>query len=279
MNKKEFDSFFKPYAKNVENASKLAFWKLSDALIFKIIKQNIPTNINASATIMDVGGGTGRWITKLSAEYKCKFIIYDLSEDMIKQAKQNIKEVKIEDRVLMIHGDICNMKKVSNASVDYIISIYNPISFIYENERAIKELYRILNPGGKVIIMGHGYYNAIASKINNYVVSADELIHLAETYHVKWNPYVPNLVTYSKESMETLLQQTGFTVVNTYGIPIFVQPGPEDFDPENKKKSRISKALEDPTFFDAVFKLEMKHNSNSLLSNRGMNVLTCAVKM
>jgi len=57
-----------------------------------------------------------------------------------------------------------------------------------------------------------------------------------------------------------------------------VQPGPEDFDPKNIKKSRISKALEDSQFFREIFKLEMKYNSKPSLINKGMNLLVVAQK-
>lgn len=60
MDKKEFDIFFKPYSKNVDNANRYGFWKLSDALIAQIIKENISIEINEDTVILDAGVGTGR---------------------------------------------------------------------------------------------------------------------------------------------------------------------------------------------------------------------------
>jgi ubiquinone/menaquinone biosynthesis C-methylase UbiE len=279
MDKKAFKDFFEPYSKNVDSADSLHFWKLSDALVLEIIKQNIPTDLGNDKTIMDAGGGTGRWVAKLCKEYKSNFIIYDLSEDMLAQAEKNVKEKGIENRVKLIHGDLCNMQQMETGSVDYIVSIYSPISFVYENEKAAGELFRVLKPGGRIIIMGHGYYNALASKINNYVAPAKELSRLNDNELVAWAPYVPELVTYSKESMERLLENVGFSIVSTYGVPVFVQPGPEDFDPENKERSRISIALSNQDFFDKVFEIEMQHNSKSHVANRGMNIFTVAEKL
>jgi len=64
----------------------------------------------------------------------------------------------------------------------------------------------------------------------------------------------------------------------TYGVPVLVQPGPEDFDPENIKKSRISNALEKEIFFKKVFELEMKYNNHPTVVNRGMNMFAVAIK-
>lgn len=278
MRKKEFKIFFEFYSKNVDNTDRNYFWKLSDAIILEIIKNNIPLNANSNSVIMDAGGGTGRWIYKLSKIYKSKFILYDLSENMLKQAKKNIKNANINERVKIMKGDLTRVSEIKSNSVDYIISIYNPISFIYKKENAISEMHRLLKRHGKIIIMGQGYYNALASKINNFIASPKEIKKMEKEYIVKWDPYVPKLNTFSKESIEKELKEAGFKIKKTYGVPIFIQPGSEEFDPKNIKKSRIANALENPTFFKAVFDLEMKYNNKTETVDRGMNILCVAEK-
>ncbi len=78
--------------------------------------------------------------------------------------------------------------------------------------------------------------------------------------------------------MESLFVGVGFKSLGTYGVPVFVQPGPEDFDPSNTQHSRVSQALEDQAFFDKVFALEMEHNLCSEVANRGMNIFTVVQK-
>lgn len=278
MNKKDFDNFFKDYSKNVDSANKHGFWRLSDALITQIIKDNIPNNIDQNSVILDAGGGTGRWACDLSKIYKSTFIVYDLSRDMLKKAKENIRTAGIESRTKIIEGDLKNMEKVKSSSVDYIISIYSPISFIYDKEKAFSEMFRVLKKRGKIIIMGHGFYNAIASKINNYCAEAKELEALNNDKIIKWGEYVPRLNVFSKEILENDLKQAGFSLVKTYGVPVFVQPGSEDFDPDNIKKSKISVALEKEDFFKKVFELEMKYNNQPTIANRGMNIFAVGIK-
>jgi len=278
MDKKEFDNFFKSYSQNVDNADRHGFWKLSDALIMQIIKNNIPVDINERDIILDAGGGTGRWVCDLSKIYKSKFIIYDLSVDMLKEARRNIKNANIESRVRLIEGDLKNIKKVESESINYIVSIYSPISFIYQKEKAFSEMFRILKKGGKIIIMGHGFLNAIASRINNSCISAKELATLDGEHMVKWNEHVPMLNVFSAETLGDGLKEAGFLLDKIYGVPVFVQPGQEDFDSENIKKSRISAALEEKSFFNEVFRIEMKYNSDPTVVNRGMNMLAVASK-
>lgn len=275
----EFKSFFRPYSKNVGSAEKLYFWKLSDSIIEAVIKRHIPKNASKKSTILDAGGGTGRWIIKLSNIYKSRFILYDLSEDMLTVAEQNMERAGLKNRVKIILGDITNMLSVKSDSVDYIISIYNPISFVSREGKAISEMFRVLKKNGILFIMGQGYYNAIYSKINNYFAPPKELGELKNKEAVRWNAHVPLLKVFSKESLEGLLKDAGFHDIISYGIPVFVQPGPEDFDPKNKQKSRISEKLEKyPEFFKKVFETEMEFNSRPEVINRGMNIISVAKK-
>lgn len=280
MDQKTFDDFFQPYAKNVDKADDVsAFWRLSDTLIMEIIKESIGKHCTEQSVVCDAGGGTGRWVVKMSREIPGKFIVYDRSVDMLAKAKENIEKAGLPDRIALVQGDLTDMKSIESGSIDHIVSIYSPISFIYENGKAASEMYRVLKRGGKILLMGHSYYNALASKVNNYRADSEELARLSEEYRVKWASYVPELVTFSKESMESLLKTAGFRIEKTYGVPVFVQPGPEDFDPENEKVSAVSTYLENPDVFKQIFDLEMEHNSRDTVANRGMNIFTLATKI
>ncbi len=279
MKKEIFDDFFKPYSENVDQVDlNSSFWKLSDKIILEIIKKEILVNCNKESLIMDAGGGTGRWIVKMAKETDANFVLYDRSEHMLLKAKSNILSADIVDKVKIINGDLNDIVKISDNSIDNVVSIYSPISFIYEPEKAFKEMYRVLKPGGKILIMGHSFYNAIYSKINNYNALSEEIGVLFNQKIVKWAPHVPNLITYSKETMEEGLNKAGFYSEKTYGIPVFVQPGPEDFNPGNEGVSRISKYLDDVNNFNKIFELEMMSNSLPTVANRGMNIFTLATK-
>ncbi|MFA6475875.1 MAG: class I SAM-dependent methyltransferase [Candidatus Paceibacterota bacterium] len=273
MNKKEFKNFFVDYAQNVDKANNSFFWRLSDDLIMSIIKDNIPKDLGREKIIFDAGGGTGRWVCMMSSIFKANFIVYDLSEEMLTKANHNIKVQKIEERVKLLRGDLIDIKKMKDESVDYVTSIYSPISFIDKPEKMAREIHRILKKGGKAIIMGHSFYNALASKINNSA-SLKDLRLLEKEAKVKWASHVPQLNTFSKETMEGLFKKVGFKIVKTHGVPVFVQPGPEDWDPENKKVSNISKALSDKKFYTEVFNLEKKYNHLENIANRGMNIIS-----
>jgi ubiquinone/menaquinone biosynthesis C-methylase UbiE len=279
MQKEIFDKFFNPYAKTVDKATGVsAFWRLSDEIITEVVRREIAPYCTDSSLTMDAGGGTGRWAIKLSEVLKGKLVVFDRSVDMLAKASENIAKSSISNRINIVEGDLTQIDDFADNSVNNIVSIYSPLSFVYEQGKAAKELFRILKPGGRIIVMSHSYHNALASKINNYRADAKELQKLANEQRVKWAPHVPELVTHSKESIEKLFSEAGFQIQKTYGVPVFVQPGPEDFDPENEKKSAVSEYLENPDVFKSVFEIEMKFNANETVANRGMNMFMLAEK-
>lgn len=279
MQKEIFDTFFNPYAKTVDKAAGVsAFWRLSDEIITEIVRREIAPYCTDSSLTMDAGGGTGRWAIKLSGVLKGELVVFDRSVDMLAKASENIGKSNVFDRISIVEGDLTQIDNFADNSVDNVVSIYSPLSFIYEQDKAAKELFRILKPGGRILIMSHSYHNALASKINNYRAGVEELQKLANKQMVKWAPHVPELVTHSKESIEKLFSEVGFHIQKTYGVPVFVQPGPEDFDPENEKKSAVSEYLENPDVFKSVFEIEMRFNANETVANRGMNMFMLAEK-
>lgn len=274
-----FEKFFEDYSKNVDNASSQFFWRLSDEIILGIIGKHIKSDISKEAVILDAGGGTGRWIQMLSKIYPSKFVLYDKSEDMLEVAHKKKELQKLSNRLKIIQGDIQDMNTINNSSVDYLVSIYNPISFVKKPLLFFKEVQRILKPNGVGLIMGQGFPNAIASKINNYLADASELNKLDREEMVRWSSSLAPLHVFSKESFEKLANDSRLKVIKTYGVTVFMQPGPEDFDSKNKLKSRVSLKLEnDSKFYKTVFKLEMKYNSQESFVNRGMNLMILVQK-
>jgi ubiquinone/menaquinone biosynthesis C-methylase UbiE len=100
--------------------------------------------------VLDVGIGGGR--TTYYLANKCKtYLGIDYSQNMIHKAKQNFPALNFRCE------DARNLDFASNASFDFVFFSYNGIDSVsYEDRNLIlKELYRVLRPGGFFAFSSH----------------------------------------------------------------------------------------------------------------------------
>lgn len=278
MKKDKFDSFFKLHSENVDNANSQGFWKLSDEIVKSFLLEVIDNR--KGVTIVDFGGGTGRW-AKILDDFlvESEIIIVDLSKDMLKVAKTKIKAGLYKNKISLINADMTNVKELGNDIADYIISTYNPLSFVDNPQSVIDEAYRIVKPGGKVAITVQAYYNALYSKIYNYQAPVEELRRIREKKKLFWNDFVPETWQLSQQDMEGMFKQAGFNEVESRGIACITQPQDEDWDQTNTKIGKLSKKLNtDEAFFKAVLESELIAGKDQYAVNRGMNIMTIGRK-
>lgn len=99
-------------------------------------------HITPKMNVLEIGTGTGCF-TKAIAETKAKITSIDISPDLIEVAIENIKEpnvtFKIENAYALTYQD---------SSFDTIIG--SSVLHHLEIEKALKEFYRVLKPGGTI---------------------------------------------------------------------------------------------------------------------------------
>lgn len=278
MKKEIFDSFFKIHSENVDNANNQGFWKLSDEIVKNYLLEIIKNRSNV--TIVDFGGGTGRW-AKILDEYlvNSHIIIVDLSKDMLGAAAAKIKAGNYKNKISLINADIANVQELDDGIADYIISTYNPLSFVDNPQDVINEAYRIVKQNSKVAITTQAYYNALYSKIFNYQAEPQELLRIQKDKKLVWNDFVPETWQLSQEDMENMFELAGFRNIESRGIACVTQPQDEDWDQTNVKIGKLSKKLNsNQEFFDTVLQLELAAGKDQQAVNRGMNIMTIGEK-
>lgn len=278
MKKDKFDSFFKLHSENVDNANSQGFWKLSDEIVKSFLLEVIDNR--KGVTIVDFGGGTGKW-AKILDDFlvESEIIIVDLSKDMLGVAETKIKAGLYKNKISLINADMTNVKELGNNIADYIISTYNPLSFVDNPQSVIDEAYRIVKPGGKVTITVQAYYNALYSKVYNYQAPVEELRQIREKKKLFWNDFVPETWQLSQQDMEEMFRQAGFNEIESRGIACITQPQDEDWDQTNTKIGKLSKKLNtDEAFFKAVLESELIAGKDQYAVNRGMNIMTIGKK-
>jgi ubiquinone/menaquinone biosynthesis C-methylase UbiE len=98
--------------------------------------------------ILDVAAGTGEPGLSIAAmEPNCKVMITDLSEDMLKVARQNASNKGILN-IDTLACDVCELPFEDN-SFDAISCRFG-FMFFPDMQLAAKEMYRVLKPGGRL---------------------------------------------------------------------------------------------------------------------------------
>lgn len=109
------------------------------------------SEIREGEIILDIGSGGGLDVFLASKKVgpKGKVIGLDMTEEMVKRAKQNTKKgnhTNVEFKL----GDAENIP-LKNNSIDLVISNC-VINLVPDKEKVYKEIYRILKPGGRFVI-------------------------------------------------------------------------------------------------------------------------------
>lgn len=147
---------------------------------FEVTKKILLENINENATILDLGGGPGRYSLFL-AEKGHKVTLFDLSENNLELAKKKAEElnIKIEKYV---SGNALDLSMFDDNSFDYVLNMGPMYHITNEKDRkdCINESLRVLKKRGIIFI----------SFISNYAPIIDMLKKYPEKSSIYLNEYL-----------------------------------------------------------------------------------------
>jgi len=170
-------------------------------------------NVGERSRILDIGTGKGVYIYLISRRYPhVNFVGIDINEKNIAQAKDIIQEENVE---LVVMNAERLMFKDDTFDVALMIEV---LEHIPHPEKAIKEVYRVLKPGGKLIITApnklfpfetHGF--RVGSKCyGTKGLGFPFLPYLPEMLR----KHVANARVYTPWHLKRMLVKEGFSITN-----------------------------------------------------------------
>ena len=145
------------------------YWEVVFSLTWRNILRYLPKNL--SARCLDVGAGTGRWGMRLAkAGYKTDFL--DISQKMLDQVANKLaaqdrpfssintmhenamREKAVPDwsTSVLWHASIDDLSDIPSESYDFLVGQGDPLNCAARPMRALKEMVRILRPGGVMVM-------------------------------------------------------------------------------------------------------------------------------
>jgi ubiquinone/menaquinone biosynthesis C-methylase UbiE len=123
--------------------------RLTRRLYQRVIEDIVP--VLSEGKVLDAGTGPGT----LAREIACRqpqLQVYgiDLSEEMIRLAREHAKREQLEERVHFASGNVAQLPYPDH-SFDLVVSTIS-MHHWYELEQPLRDLYRVLRPGGRLWI-------------------------------------------------------------------------------------------------------------------------------
>ncbi len=139
------------YTSTSPNVEAISFRKRRDFSV-QYALENIPDN----STILDLGCGAGPVLVQLQ-KYQYQLIGIDYSNDMLLHASREL-DANLAN-VFLIRAE-CEKVPILDESVDFVVCL-GVISYAESIDATIQELYRIIKPGGQVIVSYRNKYNDV----------------------------------------------------------------------------------------------------------------------
>ena len=190
------------------------------------------TSLPKKSLVLDVGSGNGRHL--LPCAKHCKKVIgLDISIELLEIVKKKVFDNKLKN-VELVHSDAVNIPLRANCinAILYIATLHN-ISVRYRRINSLKEIYRILKPGGKAIVSvwsrwqdkyrQHFLIRMIAQFGRNEFGDIDICwrqhgLNISRFYHL-----------YSKIEFEKDIKKAGFKIISIKGKKIHSRKYPDNY--------------------------------------------------
>lgn len=179
----------------------------------KVVKMVAESN---PSRVLDIATGTGDLAISLGKSQASKIIGLDISEGMLSVGKKKVEKLNLGDKIEMVLGDSEKIPFDEN-SFDAITVAFGVRNF--ENlEKGLKEIYRVLKPGGIFVVLetsvptktpfkqGYKFYTNIIMPTIGRIFSKDKVAYQYLSDSASSFPY--------GEAFNNILNKTGFIDIN-----------------------------------------------------------------
>ena len=164
-----------------------------------------------SGTVLEVGSGEGYGIMELAPKVN-HYIAVDKYNTEISD------ELKAVNNITFIQMEVPPLKEIEDNSVDFVVT-FQVIEHIQDDKMFLREIYRVLKPGGKVILTTPNSVMSLTRNpwhIREYNPKQmeDVLKILFDTYELKGVFGNDKVMDYYNKNKESVRKITRFDILN-----------------------------------------------------------------
>jgi len=114
-----------------------------DQILHDHLEREIARHLPGAATVLDAGGGTGRFSVWLAGR-GLRVTHLDLSEPMLQAAREHAEAAGVAERITFVHGSLTQLDAYADGQFDLVLSLDAPVSYTYpQHNEVVRELVRV----------------------------------------------------------------------------------------------------------------------------------------
>jgi ubiquinone/menaquinone biosynthesis C-methylase UbiE len=171
----------------------------------EMIEPLLPEGGGSLGTVIDLGCGIGAGALYLGGTFD-RYIGYDLSEEMIAIGHEFTRDIP------NVELHVANAKDFTlPGEVADVVFIWGSLHHMPEAEVAVKNLYRMLKPGGRVVAQEPRRGNPLFAAVRSIRMKVDDT-------------YSENQEFYTKDDLRRMFTEAGFEEVETKSHGYLIPP-------------------------------------------------------
>lgn len=193
-----------------------AYWQWHNALTWDYLKPYLPRDL--SATLLDLGCGTGVWACKLlKSGYRVGCV--DISAKMLDQTRMKVEQMGGMGRATFTQADLCDLSSLPAGGASLAVALGDPIGCTEAPALALRQIRRVLCDDGVLVAT---FDNRLAA-IDHYLTLGDSHAMTQFLRDGKTNWLTKDakerfpISTFGPDDLQTLLESAGFKVVDMVG--------------------------------------------------------------
>jgi ubiquinone/menaquinone biosynthesis C-methylase UbiE len=193
-----------------------AYWAYHDEITWGLIKPHLPRTMPAHCA--DLGCGTGKWGLKLlKSGFHVTFL--DHSAGMVEQVRRKLDDNPRQKKATLVVGDVIAMPDLPDASFELVTAMGDVLSICSDPRACVRELARILKPGGAACITADHQLAALDHYLDKGDLdSLEKFVRNGRTQWLTDNESERfELQTFTSGQLRKLFEDAGLEVIHLTG--------------------------------------------------------------